>query len=46
MFITVLVQHVSILKESTSDPSKNTDPYLAMFNMRCWIQQRMLNIAK
>jgi hypothetical protein len=31
MFINVLGQHVSILIESSSDPSKNTDPYLAMF---------------
>jgi len=31
MFIIVLGQHVSILIESFSDPSKNTDPYLAMF---------------
>jgi len=35
MFIIVLGQHVSILIESSSDPSKNTDPYLAMFKMRC-----------
>jgi len=27
MFITVLGQHVSILIESSSGPSKNTDPY-------------------
>ena len=31
MFIIVLRQHVSILAESSTDPSKNTDPYLAMF---------------
>jgi len=31
MFIIVLGQHVSILTESSSSPSKNTDPYLAMF---------------
>jgi len=31
MFIIVLGQHVSILIESSSGPSKNTDPYLAMF---------------
>jgi len=37
MFIIVLGQHVSILIESSSGPSKNTDPYLAMFNMRCRI---------
>jgi len=28
MFINVLGQHVSILIESSSGPSKNTDPYL------------------
>ena len=38
MFITVLGQHVSILIESSSAPSKNTDPYLATFKMRCGIQ--------
>jgi len=37
MFIIVLGQHVSILKESSSGPSKNTDPYLVMFKMRCGI---------
>jgi len=37
MFIVVLGQHVSILTESSSGPSKNTDPYLAMFKMRCGI---------
>jgi hypothetical protein len=37
MFIIVLGQHVSILIESTSGPSKNTDPYLAMFKMCCGI---------
>jgi len=37
MFIIVLGQHVSILVESSSGPSKNTDPYLAMFKMRCGI---------
>jgi len=36
-FLIVLVQHVSILIESSSGPSKNTDPYLAMFKMRCGI---------
>jgi len=30
MFIIVLGQHVSILTESSSGASKNTDPYLAM----------------
>jgi len=34
MFIIVLGQHVSILIESSSGPSKNTDPYVAMFKMR------------
>jgi len=37
MFIIVSGQHVSILIESSSGPSKNTDPYLAMFKMRCGI---------
>jgi len=52
MFIIVLGRHVSIPVESSSGPSKNTDPYLAMFKMRCGIQnafgipQRILNIAK
>ena len=32
MFISVLGQHVSTLIESSSGLSKNTDPYLAMFN--------------
>jgi len=35
MFIIVLGQHVSIPIESSSGPSKNTDPYLALFKMRC-----------
>ena len=35
--ITVLGRHVSILMESSSGPYKNTDPYLAMFKMRCGI---------
>ena len=30
LFIIVLGQHVSILIESTSDPSKKIDPYLEM----------------
>jgi len=30
MFITVLGQHVSILIESSSGPSKKIDPYLEM----------------
>ena len=37
MFIIVLGQHVLILTESSSGPSKITDPYLAMFKMRCGI---------
>jgi hypothetical protein len=37
MFITVLGQHVSILIESSSGPSKKIDPYLEMFKMRCGI---------
>jgi len=37
MFIIVLGQHVSILMESSSGSSKNTNPYLAMFKMRCGI---------
>ena len=36
-FIIILGQHVSTLIESSSGPSKNTDPYLAMFKMRCGI---------
>jgi len=37
MFIIALGQHVSILIESSSGPSKNTYPYLAMFKMCCGI---------
>ena len=37
MFFIVLGQHVSILIESSSGPSKKTDPYLEMFKMRCGI---------
>ena len=37
MFIIVLGQHVSILIESTSGPSTNTDSYLAMCKMYCVI---------
>ena len=37
MFIIVLRQHVSILIESSPGNSKNTDPYVAMFKMRCGI---------
>ena len=32
VFIIVLGRHLSILTESSSGPSKKTDPYLAMFN--------------
>ena len=31
MFIIVLGKHISILIESSSDPSKKTGPYLEMF---------------
>jgi len=34
MFVIVLGQHVSILIESSSGPSKKIDPYLATFKMR------------
>jgi len=37
MFIIVLGQHISILIESSSGPSKIIDPYLEMFKMRCGI---------
>jgi len=37
MFFIVLGQHVSILIESPSGPSKKIDPYLEMFKMRCGI---------
>ena len=37
MFIIVLGQHVSILIESSSGPSKIIEPYLEMFKMRCGI---------
>jgi len=37
MFIILLGQHVSILIESSSGPSKTTDPHLAMFKMHCGI---------
>jgi len=42
MSIIVLGQHVSILIESSSDPSKKIDRYVAMFG----IPQRILNIGK
>ena len=37
MFIIVLGQHVSILIESSSGPSKKTDPYLKCLKMHCVI---------
>jgi len=37
MFIIVLRQHVSILIESSSGPSKERDPYLKCLKMRCGI---------
>jgi len=37
MFIIILWQHVSILIESSSRPSKKIDPYLKCFKMHCWI---------
>jgi len=57
MLLNYLGQHVSTLVESSSGPSEETDPYLAMFKMRCgvpdpyildmtMIAQRILNIAK
>jgi len=37
MFVIVLGQHVSILIESSSGPSKKIDPYLKRLKMRCGI---------
>jgi len=37
MLFIVLGQHVSIPIESSSGPSKNTDPYLKIFKTRCGI---------
>jgi len=37
VFIIVLGQHVSILIESSSGPSKKIDPYLKCLKMRCGI---------
>ena len=37
MFIIVLVQHVSILIESSAGPSKKIYPYLKCLKMRCGI---------
>jgi len=37
MFIIVLGQHVSVLTESSSGPSKKIDPYLKYLKMRCEI---------
>jgi hypothetical protein len=46
VFIIVLGRHVSILIKSSSGPCKNTDHYLAMFKMRCWIPNAyILDIA-
>jgi len=42
MFIIVLGQRVSILIESSSSPSKNTYPYLAIFEMRYGILSKGL----
>ena len=39
VFIIVLGQHVSILTELSSGPSKKTHPYLAMFKTRCGSQK-------
>jgi len=36
-FIIILGQHVSILIESSSGPSKKIDPYLKCLKMRCAI---------
>jgi len=41
MFIIVLGQHVSIITESYSGPSKKTDPYLAMFTNALWDPKRL-----
>ena len=38
MFIIVLRQHVSILKESSSGPSKKIDPYLEMFKLTVFLE--------
>ena len=40
MFIIVLGQHVSILIESSSGPSKKTDPYLEM--LKCAVGSQTL----
>ena len=40
MFIIVLEQHVSILVESSSGPSKKIDPYLALFKNALWDPKR------
>ena len=41
MFIIVLGQHVSILIESSSGPSKKIDPNLNCLKMRCGIQNAL-----
>jgi len=48
MFIIVLEQHVSILIESSSGPSKKIDPYLTMFKNTLWglSNSAFLNIVK
>ena len=42
MFINILGQHVSILIESSSGPSKKIDPYLEM--LKCAVGYQMLYI--
>ena len=43
MFIIVLGQHVSILTESSSGPSKKMDPYLKkMFKNVLWDSKRFI----
>jgi len=41
MFIIVLGQHVSILIETSSGSSKNTDPFLVMFKNALWDPKRL-----
>jgi len=40
MFFIVLGQHVSILIESSSDPSKKIDPYIEM--LKCAVRSQTL----
>jgi len=42
IFIIVLGQHVSILIESSSGPSKKIDRYLKCLKMRCGIPKRFI----